>query len=165
MSHFAKVENGIVTQVIVAEEDFIATGAVGHGWIQTSYNTLGNQHPEGRPLRGNYAGIGYTYDDVNDVFIAPKPFDNWVLDTATWLWNPPIAMPVDEYFYTWNQETTAWDRGELRPVVVEPVVEVVAEPVVEPVIESVVEPVVESVPVVEAVVESAPVVETPQEPV
>jgi len=154
MSHFAKVENGIVTQVIVAEEDFIATGAVGHGWVQTSYNTLGNQHPEGRPLRGNYAGIGYTYDSVNDVFVAPKPYDNWVLDTATWLWNPPIAMPVDEYFYTWNQETTTWDRGELRPVVVEPepVVEAVVEPevtvetpVVEPAVEPVVEPVVESV--------------------
>ena len=146
MSHFAKVENGIVTQVIVAEEDFIATGAVGHGWIQTSYNTHGNQHPQGRPLRGNYAGIGYTYDDVNDVFIAPQPYGNWVLDTATWLWNPPIAMPVDEYFYTWNQETTAWDKGELRPVVV-------AEPVAEPV--------VESAPVDSPVVEPEVAVETP----
>jgi len=155
MSHFAKVENGIVTQVIVAEEDFIATGAVGHGWVQTSYNTHGNQHPEGRPLRGNYAGIGYTYDDVNDVFIAPQPYGNWVLDTATWLWNPPIAMPVDEYFYTWNQETTAWDRGELRPVVVvEPVIEVVVEAVVEPVVD----PVVES----EVVVETPVVDATPQ---
>jgi hypothetical protein len=154
MSHFAKVENGIVTQVIVAEEDFIATGAVGHGWIQTSYNTHGNQHPEGRPLRGNYAGIGYTYDDVNDVFIAPQPYGNWVLDTATWLWNPPIAMPADEYFYTWNQETTAWDRGDLRPVVV-------AEPVAEPVVESapVDSPVVEP----EAAVETPVVDATPQE--
>jgi len=159
MSHFAKVENGIVTQVIVAEEDFIATGAVGHGWIQTSYNTHGNQHPQGRPLRGNYAGIGYTYDDVNDVFIAPQPYGNWVLDTATWLWNPPVAMPVDEYFYTWNQETTAWDRGELRPVVV-------AEPVVEAVVESapVDSPVVESAPVVETPVVSEPVVETQPAP-
>jgi hypothetical protein len=140
----------MVTQVIVAEQDFIDTGAVGHGWIQTSYNTLGNQHPQGRPLRGNYAGIGYTYDETNDVFIAPKPFDNWVLDTATWLWNPPIAMPVDEYFYTWNQETTAWDKGDLRPVVV-------VEPVVEPA--PVDSPVVEP----EAVVET-PVETTPQEP-
>jgi len=156
LSHFARVENGIVTSVIVAEEDFIATGALGDpaGWIQTSYRTIGNQHPEGRPLRGNYAGIGYTYDSVNDVFVAPQPFSNWVLDTATWLWNPPVAMPVDEYFYKWNQETTSWDRGELRPVVV-------AEPVVEAVVETVVEPVVESAPVVEAVVEPAPVVETP----
>lgn len=157
MSHFARVENGIVTQVIVAEQDFIDTGAVGHGWIQTSYRTLGNQHPEGRPLRGNYAGIGYTYDDVNDVFIAPKPFDNWVLDTATWLWNPPIAMPVDEYFYTWNQETTAWVQGDLRPIP-EPT------PVVEAPVEAVVEPVVESAPATEAVVEPEAVVETPVEP-
>ena len=162
MSHFAKVENGIVTQVIVAEQDFIDTGAVGHGWIQTSYNTLGNQHPEGRPLRGNYAGIGYTYDEANDVFIAPKPFDNWVLDTATWLWNPPIAMPVDEYFYTWNQETTAWDRGDLRPIP-EPIPEPVVEAPVEAVVEPVVEPVVESAPVTEAVVEPEAVVETPVE--
>jgi len=151
MSHFAKVENGIVTQVIVAEQDFIDTGAVGHGWIQTSYNTLGNQHPEGRPLRGNYAGIGYTYDEANDVFIAPKPFDNWVLDTATWLWNPPIAMPVDEYFYTWNQETTAWVQGDLRPI---------PEPVVEAPVEAVVEP----APVAEAVAEPEVAVETPVEP-
>ena len=150
MSHFARVENGMVTQVIVAEQDFIDTGAVGHGWIQTSYNTHGNQHPQGRPLRGNYAGIGYTYDSVNDVFVAPKPYDNWVLDTATWLWNPPVAMPVDEYFYTWNQETTAWDKGDLRPVVV-------VEPVVEPA--PVDSPVVEP----EAVVET-PVETTPQEP-
>jgi len=153
MSHFAKVENGIVTQVIVAEEDFIATGALGHGWVQTSYNTHGNQHPEGRPLRGNYAGIGYTYDSVSDVFIAPQPFDNWVLDTGTWLWKPPVDMPVDAYFYTWNQEQGVWVQGDLRPVpepVVEAVVETPVEPVVEPVVEAVVEPVVE------------PVVETPQ---
>jgi len=99
MSHFAKVENGIVTQVIVAEQDFIDTGALGHGWVQTSYNTHGNQHPEGRPLRGNYAGIGYTYDNVNDVFVAPKPADGWVLNTSTWLWedpNAPAVVPVVE---------------------------------------------------------------------
>jgi hypothetical protein len=154
MSHFAKVENGIVTQVIVAEQDFIDTGAVGHGWIQTSYNTLGNQHPEGRPLRGNYAGIGFTYDEVNDVFIAPKPFDNWILN-GNWLWEPPIAMPVDEYFYKWNQEATAWEKGDLRPI---------PEPTPEPVVEAPVEAVVESAPAVEAVVEPEAVVEAPVEP-
>jgi hypothetical protein len=116
MSHFAKVENGIVTQVIVAEQDFIDSGAVGHGWIQTSYNTHGNQHPEGRPLRGNYAGIGFTYDEVNDVFIAPQPYDNWVLNTTSWLWEPPIPMPQDEYLYTWDQEAGAWIQGDLRPI-------------------------------------------------
>ena len=89
MSHFAKVENGVVTQVIVAEQDFIDTGVLGHGWVQTSYNTRGNQHPEGRPLRGNYAGIGYTYDAENDVFIAPKPADDATLNTTTWLWEVP----------------------------------------------------------------------------
>ena len=169
MSHFARVENGIVTQVIVAEQDFIDTGAVGHGWIQTSYNTLGNQHPEGRPLRGNYAGIGYTYDETNDVFIAPKPFDNWVLDTATWLWNPPVAMPVDEYFYTWNQETTAWVQGDLRPIpeptpepAPEPTPEPAPEPVIEAPVEAVVEPVVESA--TEAVVEPEVVTPVSSEP-
>jgi hypothetical protein len=73
MSHFAKVENGIVTQVIVAEEDFIATGALGHGWVQTSYNTQGGQHPEGRPLRKNYAGVGYTYDEAAMPLFRPSP--------------------------------------------------------------------------------------------
>ena len=91
MSHFAKIENGIVTSVIVAEPDFIATGALGDpaAWVQTSYNTIGNQHPEGRPLRGNFAGIGYTYDAENDVFIAPKPADDATLNTTTWLWEVP----------------------------------------------------------------------------
>lgn len=98
MSHFAKVENGIVTQVIVAEPDFIATGALGDpaAWIQTSYNTQGNQHPEGRPLRGNYAGIGYTYDEANDVFIAPKPSDDAILNMQTWLWELPVAEQAAE---------------------------------------------------------------------
>jgi hypothetical protein len=153
MSHFAKVENGIVTQVIVAEEDFIATGAVGHGWVQTSYNTLGNQHPEGRPLRGNYAGIGFTYDEVNDVFIAPKPFENWILN-GNWLWEPPIPMPQDAYFYKWDQEATAWVQGDLRPI---------PEPIPEPVVEAPVEAVVEPEAVVETPVEvpAEVVVETP----
>ena len=91
MSHFAKVVDGKVTQVIVAEPDFFKTfvdSSPGE-WIQTSYNTYGNQHPEGRPLRGNFAGIGYTYDRENDVFIAPKLADNATLNTETWLWDVP----------------------------------------------------------------------------
>ena len=60
-------------------------------WLQTSYNTHGNQHPEGRPLRGNYAGIGYTYDVENDVFIAPKPSDTAVLNETTWLWEDTVT--------------------------------------------------------------------------
>ena len=75
MSHFAKVTDGKVTQVIVAEKEFFDTfvDSSPGTWIQTSYNTYGNQHPEGRPLRGNYAGIGYTYDPIDDAFIAPMP--------------------------------------------------------------------------------------------
>jgi hypothetical protein len=88
MSHFAKVVDGKVTQVIVAEPEFFDTfvDSSPGTWLQTSYNTHGNQHPEGRPLRGNYAGIGYTYDATNDVFIAPKPSDTAVLNEETWLW-------------------------------------------------------------------------------
>jgi hypothetical protein len=95
MAHFAKVVDGVVTQVIVAEPEFFQTfvdSSPGE-WIQTSYNTYGNQHPEGRPLRGNYAGIGFTYDRSNDVFIAPKPADNATLNTETWLWEVPAEEP------------------------------------------------------------------------
>ncbi len=88
MSHFAKVVDGVVTQVIVAEQEFFNTfvdSSPGE-WIQTSYNTRGNQHPEGRPLRGNFAGIGFTYDREKDVFIPPKPEGDWTLDETTYLW-------------------------------------------------------------------------------
>ena len=99
MSHFAKVLDGKVVQVIVAEPDFFETfidSSPGQ-WIQTSYNTWGNVHyradgvtPSGGvALRGNYAGVGYTYDSVNDVFIPPKPTDNAILNTTTWLWEIP----------------------------------------------------------------------------
>ena len=110
MSHFAKVENGIVTQVIVAEEDFIATGALGDpaGWIQTSYRTIGNQHPEGTPLRGNYAGIGFTYDAQNDVFYAPQPYPSWTLNQTTWLWEAPTPYPQDDKAYRWDETNTSW---------------------------------------------------------
>jgi hypothetical protein len=108
MAHFAKVENGIVTQVIVAEQDFIDSGEVGTGWIQTSYNTHGGQHPEGRPLRGNYAGIGFIYDSVNDVFYAPQPYPSWTISAPTWIWQAPVPYPVDENVYEWNEETQSW---------------------------------------------------------
>ena len=166
MSHYAKVENGIVTQVIVAEEDFIQTGALGDpaGWIQTSYNTHGGQHSNGgTPLRKNYAGIGYSYDTTRDAFIPPQTYPSWTLNQDTCLWDAPFAMPQDEYFYTWNEDTISWDRGELRPVV-EVVVEPTPEPLVETVVETVSEPVVESAPVTETVVEPEVVVETPAEP-
>lgn len=90
MSHFAKVLNGTVIQVIVAEPEFFDTfidSSPGE-WIQTSYNTLGGQHPEGRPLRKNFAGIGFTYDYDRDAFIPPKPEGDWTLDEDTCLWVP-----------------------------------------------------------------------------
>jgi hypothetical protein len=108
MSHFAKVENGIVTQVIVAGQDVIDSNIFGDGWVQTSYNTYGGQHPEGRPLRKNYAGIGYTYDSQRDAFIPPKPFASWSLDETTCLWNAPTPMPTDGKVYVWDEPTTSW---------------------------------------------------------
>lgn len=108
MSHFAQVENGIVTQVIVAEQDVIDSGLFGTGWVQTSYNTIGGQHPEGRPLRKNYAGIGFTYDAVRDAFIPPQPFPSWVLNEDSCLWDAPIPMPQDDKRYAWNEPTTSW---------------------------------------------------------
>ena len=108
MSHFAKVENGVVTQVIVVEQDVIDSGLFGTGWLQTSYNTHGGQHPEGRPLRKNYAGVGYTYDAARDAFIPPTPYASWVMDEATCLWNAPTAMPDDGKTYQWDEDTTSW---------------------------------------------------------
>ena len=110
MSHFAKVLDGKVVQVINAELSFFDTfvDSSPGTWIQTSYNTYGNQHPEGRPLRGNFAGVGYTYDATNDVFYAPKPFPSWTLNNTTWLWEAPIPMPTDGKEYVWNEETTNW---------------------------------------------------------
>ena len=108
MSHFAKVENGIVTQVIVAEQDVIDSGLFGTGWVQTSYNTAGGQHPEGRPLRKNFAGVGYTYDAERDAFIPPKPFASWTLNDNTCLWDCPIAYPTDGKVYYWDEPTLSW---------------------------------------------------------
>lgn len=110
MAHYAKVNNGIVEQVIVAEADFFNTfvDTSAGTWIKTSYNTHGNQHRlGGTPLRGNYAGIGYTYDATNDVFYAPKPYPSWILNNTTWLWEAPIPMPTDGV-YTWNEELGNW---------------------------------------------------------
>ena len=108
MSHFAKVENGVVTQVIVAEQDVIDSGLFGTGWVQTSYNTAGGKHPEGRPLRKNYAGVGYTYDAERDAFIPTKPFASWTLNEDTCLWDAPVACPTDGKVYTWSEEDQQW---------------------------------------------------------
>ena len=110
MAHFAQIENGIVVQVIVAEQEVIDSGLFGGGWVQTSYNTHGGQHPEGRPLRKNYAGIGYTYDEIRDAFIPPKPFPSWTLNEETCFWDPPTPMPTDNKPYTWNEEKCLWEE-------------------------------------------------------
>lgn len=111
MSHFAKVVDGKVTQVIVAEKEFFDTfvdSSPGE-WIQTSYNTIGNQHKlGGTPLRGNFAGIGFTYDRENDVFYAPQPFASWNLNQSTWSWEAPTPMPQDGKTYKWDEATTSW---------------------------------------------------------
>lgn len=114
MSHYAKIENGIVTNVIVAEQDFINT--LQEKWIQTSYNTHGGKHYDENniednkfPLRFNYACIGYTYDEVRDAFIPPKPYDSWLLDEETCLWESPISYPQDEKSYIWNEELVNWE--------------------------------------------------------
>lgn len=119
MAHYAKVlstDNSTkfyVQEVIVADAEFIAT--LPGLWKQTSYNTRGNVHygPDGQPdggvaLRGNYAGIGYTYDIVNDVFYEPQPFTSWVLNTATWTWEAPTPYPNDGKFYVWDEATQSW---------------------------------------------------------
>jgi hypothetical protein len=107
MSHFAKINNGIVEQVIVAEQDFVDT--LEGEWVQTSYNTHGGVHTlGGTPLRKNYAGIGYTYDRERDAFIPPKPFASWVLNEDTCLWDAPVAYPTDGGMYQWDESTTSW---------------------------------------------------------
>ena len=110
MSHFAKVVDGKVVQVIVAEPEFFETfvDSSPGTWIQTSYNTVGGQHPEGRPLRKNYAGVGYTYDPQRDAFIPPKPFPSWVLNEDTCLWDSPVPYPNDGDRYRWDESTQSW---------------------------------------------------------
>jgi hypothetical protein len=120
MSHFAQVIDGIVQDVIVAEQDFINTLSDSQNWIKTSYNTRGNVHyapnsdipNEEPPLRGNYAGIGYTYDAVNDVFYAPQPYPSWVLNTSTWTWEAPTPMPNDGTSYAWDESSLAWVKAK-----------------------------------------------------
>jgi len=120
MAHFAKVENGIVTQVIVAEPEFFDTfvdSSPGQ-WIQTSYNTHGGVHysPEtGEPdggvaLRKNYAGIGFTYDSDRDAFYAPQPYPSWTLNETSCIWEAPVAYPDDGERYIWNEDTQQWDQ-------------------------------------------------------
>ena len=109
--HYAKIENNIVTKVIVAEAEFFDTfvdDSPGE-WLQTSYNTQGGVHLNGdTPLRKNYAGVGFTYDAVRDAFIAPQPYPSWALVEDTCQWEAPVAMPTDDKMYTWDEDTTSW---------------------------------------------------------
>jgi len=117
MAHYAKVTDGIVQQLIVAETEFFETfvDTSPGEWLQTSYNTHGGEHSEGgNPLRKNYAGIGYTYDKDRDAFIPPKPYPSWVLNEDTCLWDAPTPMPDDEQMYIWNEEITNWDLIEVE---------------------------------------------------
>lgn len=112
MAHFAKVRDGVVVQVIVAEPDFFQTfidSSPGE-WIQTSYNTRGGVHPEDRPLRKNFAGVGYTYDRTRDAFIPPRPHASWVLNEDTCLWESPIPYPNDGKYYRWNESIINWQE-------------------------------------------------------
>lgn len=113
MAHYAQVIDGIVAMVVVAEQDFVDAFLKDKEpgeWIQTSYNTRGNQHSGNKePLRGNFAGIGYTYDPVNDVFCEPQPYPSWTLSQTTWLWEPPVPYPSDDNGpYKWDEETSGW---------------------------------------------------------
>ena len=114
MAHFAKIENNIVTTVIVAEQDFIDEHCEGT-WVQTSYNTFGGVHygQDGNPdggtaLRKNYAGIGFTYDAGRDAFYEAKPYPSWTLNEDSCIWDPPTAIPDDDKLYRWNEDTTSW---------------------------------------------------------
>jgi hypothetical protein len=133
MAHYAKVQNNLVTTVIVAEAEFFNTfvDTTPGEWIQTSYNTRGGVHynpttgepstDQSKALRKNYAGIGYTYDSELDAFIAPKPFASWTLDEETCLWNAPTPYPTDvgteqdPKRYIWDEATVAWVLVEVTP--------------------------------------------------
>jgi hypothetical protein len=111
MAHFAKVKDGFVEQVIVAEPEFFNTfvDTSPGQWIQTSYNTHGGVHINGgTPLRKNYAGVGYTYNPALDAFIPPKPFTSWLLNEDTCLWDAPVLYPEDGKTYKWDENTTNW---------------------------------------------------------
>jgi hypothetical protein len=109
MGHYAKVEDGIVTQVIVADGPDWCEQNLGGEWIQTSYNTYGGVHKDGKfPIHKNYAGIGFTFDGIG--FAAPQPYASWTLNNESYLWEAPTPMPTDGKPYSWNEEDLAWEE-------------------------------------------------------
>ena len=107
MAHFAKVIDGVVDQVIVADTKEWCEANLGGEWVQTSYNTIGNEHKlGGTPLHKNYAGIGYSWDGIG--FAAPKPYPSWSLNADSYLWEAPVAMPTNDKIYNWDEATTSW---------------------------------------------------------
>jgi len=123
MAHYAKVNQGLVEQIIVAEEEFFETfqDTSPGNWIQTSYNTRGGKHykedgtessDQSKALRKNFASVGYSYDVSKDAFIPPKPYDSWTLNNTTCLWECPVAHPSDDGRYNWNEEDQSWDAVE-----------------------------------------------------
>lgn len=117
MAHFAKIEKGIVTEVIVAKQEYIDSLADSHLWLKTSYNTRAGLYYEAnsdtpaadqsKALRKNYAAIGYSYDKKRDAFIPQKPFDSWLLDEQTCNWIPPKELPTDGRYY-WDESKLDW---------------------------------------------------------
>lgn len=116
MAHFAEIDSKkIVKRVIVTDNDMPNEGLdwlvenLGGTWIQTSYNTRGGVHEGGgTPLRKNYAGIGFKYDATLDAFIPPKPYDSWILNEETCLWDAPTPMPTDGKAYAWDEASASW---------------------------------------------------------
>lgn len=118
MGHYAKVKDGIVTEVIVAKYDYIQTLEDEDEWIKTSYNTVGGKHlapnqggilsdDQTKALRMNYAAVGYNYDSEADAFYCESPYASWILDKATYQWRPPVAYP-EGTVSCWNEDTTSW---------------------------------------------------------
>jgi len=115
MAHFAKVKDGIVTKVLVAEQEFVDNYIDNEAgeWVQTSYNTRGGIHLlGGTPLRKNFAGIGNIYDAQKDAFYSEQPYPSWTLNETTCLWEAPVAKPTDGQIYDWNERNQSWDLVE-----------------------------------------------------
>ena len=107
MAHYAKVEDGLVTQVIVADGPDWCEKNLGGEWVQTSYNTYGGVHKDGKfPIHKNYAGIGFTFDGIG--FAAPQPYPSWTKNAESYLWESPTPMPTDDKSYEWVEADLAW---------------------------------------------------------